>query len=422
MKGRSVVFGLAILLCTSRVHGQTFVSGSTGADGALEASDWQTGDVLTLPVPDSGIFNFTTVDVPTGKTLNFVPNFSNTPVVILAQGDVRVAGTIDVSGRREPPNLGRTPGPGGFFGGFPLGNGFGPGGGQFDGGEGRWVGPLTLVPIIGGSGGAGSSGFCGNVNGGGGGGALAVVSSTAVSVSGRITAFPTFNGFGNCGDFSNGAGGAIRLVANAVNVSGGLEATGPRGNHGVVRIEAPLGSRVFTGTSSPAAVISDINPVIVPTAAPTITIRSIGGFPVPPGAGSRPDTVDLLLPTQLTDPIPMIVDASNIPAGSQVTLAINGSPNASAAPATLLGSTQSSTATLSISSLDRTKVIFLFASVTFDVPNLADALNPAGPDRVARLRVQAEPGKQSKVSFLRLDGTQVAPERVPIAIRQLFGQ
>src|SRR5271157_886602 len=146
------VFALAAI-------GQTFSSGSTGADGAL---DLTAGD-RAVQLPDSGILNYTTVNIPAGRTLTFGMNLRNTAVVMLAQGAVVISGTINLNGS------GRTPGPGGFYGGdfgYPGGGpapGFGPGGGaagsavsgQEQGAPGQWIGPLSLVPNIGGSGGGG---------------------------------------------------------------------------------------------------------------------------------------------------------------------------------------------------------------------------------------------------------------------------
>jgi hypothetical protein len=424
MNAKRIVVGIIVaVLNGSPLFAQTFSSGSTGADGALDASAWGSNSVITLQLPESGIFNFTTINIPSGRTLQFFLNSSNTPAVLLAQGNVTIAGTVSVSARNEGPNTNRTPGPGGFLGGFPAGNGFGPGAGQISGGGGpigRWVGPLTLVPIVGGSGGAGVSivQFCQlGQNGGGGGGAIVIASSGSISLTGGIFAIGNFA----CGGY--GAGGAIRLVANAVNVSGGsLQARGNSGNDGVIRIEAPQGALSFSGSSTPAAVLSTPNPTIVPVVAPVLTLTSIGGFPIPVGSGARADTVDLLLPTQFVDPIPLVVHASNVPVGSQVTLAINGSEGATATPGTLTGTDLSSTATLNVSGLNRTKVIFLFASVTFDVPNLAQAGNAAGPDQIAKLRVDTELGKESRIAFLRRDGTEVALSRVPANIRQIYGR
>ena len=189
MKGRHLAYAIAlIVIFGSTLRAQTFSSGSTGADGAI---DLTTGD-QTLQLPPSGILNVTTLNVPAGRTLRFLRNAANTAVVILAQGDVTIGGVITVTAVNEgPPNNSRTPGPGGFYGGLDNANGFGPGGGIGNNHalrNGRWVGPLTLVPFIGGS---GSAGTCGGPNtSGGGGGAIAIASSMAIVVgaSGQISA------------------------------------------------------------------------------------------------------------------------------------------------------------------------------------------------------------------------------------------
>ena len=70
-----------------------FTSGSTGADGAFNPTV-----NVEVQLPASGIFNYTTVNIPAGVTVKFKKNAANTPVTILATGDVTIAGTIDVSG------------------------------------------------------------------------------------------------------------------------------------------------------------------------------------------------------------------------------------------------------------------------------------------------------------------------------------
>ena len=162
---------------------QTFSSGSTGADGALDL----TNGSQTVQVPPSGIFNYTTVNVPAGQTLSFTNNLTNTPVIMLAQGNVTIAGTINLSS----PTGSSTPGPGAFYGGGPGTPGWGPGGGAAQPDGGQWMGPLTLFPNIGGSGGAGGYYNAGPeygcntyaVGGGGGGGAITIASSTSITIS-----------------------------------------------------------------------------------------------------------------------------------------------------------------------------------------------------------------------------------------------
>ena len=141
---------------------QTFSSGSTGANGPFPpvtpptgttgmVLDLNTGVVTFQPggttatLPNTpaggftnGVLNFTTVSVASGITLSFVKNAANTPVTILASGDVTITGSIRVAGENAGV-LGRPGrgGPGGFDGGmggdgvnFTSGtNGVGPGGG-----------------------------------------------------------------------------------------------------------------------------------------------------------------------------------------------------------------------------------------------------------------------------------------------------
>ena len=280
---------------------------------------------------------------------------------MLATGAVNIAGFIDVGGG------GSVPGTGGFYGGDPGLPGLGPGGGQ-PGQAGQWVGPLSLVPIIGGSGGGGSLGC---PRGGGGGGAIAIASSTIITVFGlsRIDA----GGGHPPNPCPAGSDGAVRLVANSINVSGYIAGA-------VVRLEAPLGQVSYTGLGTPP-VISTVNPVITPTRPPSITIVSIGGYPVPSYSGSSFSTIDLLLPTQLQDPIPVVIQGTNVPVGSPVAINFSGSPSATSTTANLAGTNATSTATVYVSSLNRSTVTFLFVSATFDPALISRNLQQDRPKR-----------------------------------------
>lgn len=405
-----ILLVFCFLSSTCAVKAQTFSSGSTGVDGTL---DLTSGDRV-VALPPSGVLNYTTVNIPAGRTLTFQKNSRNTPVTMLVQGNVIIEGTISVD---APGNNfccdGRLAGPGGFPGGND-GPGFGPGGGQTAGANGSWVGPLNLFPIVGGSGGDGRDGFLGI--GGGGGGAILLVSSTSITLTSdaRITAS------GGMSDTHNirgtaGSGGAIRLVANSLSVAGALfacnkwlAALNQLGPCGVIRLEAPLGFLTFTGTAKPAAGLFPINPSVTPSPQPILTIASIGGFPVPSHAGSRLDTYDMLLPNQLTDPIAVVINANNIPVGTQVKVGFfNGSPGATSTPATLAGTLQFSTGTATISGINRLAVTYLLATATFDPPLSAMRFNPKGRDHVAKIRIESVLGAKPKVVFLRRDGTVV---------------
>src|SRR2546428_7259814 len=144
----------SVVLAPHPAHAQS-TSGSTGADGAVSPST-----NLTLTLPATGVFNFTTVNIPGGVILRFTRNAANTPVTILAQGDVIIAGTMDVSG---------SAGGAGSLTGTLLGPNGGAGGpGGFDGG----TGANRVIPTTGGAGlgpGGGSGGANSGSSGGGGG-------------------------------------------------------------------------------------------------------------------------------------------------------------------------------------------------------------------------------------------------------------
>ncbi len=126
-----------------------FVSGSTGADGAFNPTA-----STTLQLPPTGVFNFTTVNIPSSVTVTFTRNANNTPVYILATGDVTITGTIKVDGAAAVSGNIAKGGPGGFDGGcggapYKLGSrGLGPGGG----------GAGTSTCLYGGGGGFGTAG------------------------------------------------------------------------------------------------------------------------------------------------------------------------------------------------------------------------------------------------------------------------
>ena len=125
------IVSLSILLHASASFGQAFTSGSTGKNGPLNPT---ANTVIKLP--DDGILNYTTVNIPKGVTVEFSRNPLNTPVYLLAQGDVVIDGVLDVRGQPGNTINGGEGGPGGFDGGKPgirtepPGAGYGPGGGK----------------------------------------------------------------------------------------------------------------------------------------------------------------------------------------------------------------------------------------------------------------------------------------------------
>lgn len=230
---------LGILGPVGNLTGQpAFSSGSDGSYGEMNITNY-----TILDMPSNGVFHCTTINVMAGAKLRFNRNSLNTPVYLLATGDVVVNGDIDVGG--EEPSNPSSPipgrgGPGGFDGGFgglgtvdlyQGGDGFGPGGGSdsyplhggsFVGtgssGNKKVYGNAILVPLIGGSGGAGTGGNPGK-GGGGGGGALCIASTTKVTIDGNLIANGARAGGGA------GSGGAIRVISPKVSGRGALYAS-----------------------------------------------------------------------------------------------------------------------------------------------------------------------------------------------------
>lgn len=246
------LFALAAALAAPSAF--AFDSGSTGADGALAPT---VNTQITLP--PSGILNYTTVNIPVGVTVTFRKNALNTPVYLLASGNVTIAGAINISGanasdtgtagngNQADDGLPGAGGPGGFDGGrggkddqaqnvavIRGGAGLGPGGGVggIEGGETCTLGNL-YQPFVGGSAGYAGRGnvrslvMCG----------VSVSDATRGGVSyGSPILQPLIGGSGGgggrggtnfAGTGGGGGGGAILLASSGtVTLTGSISAAG----------------------------------------------------------------------------------------------------------------------------------------------------------------------------------------------------
>ena len=442
------------------VRGQlnTFSSGSTGADGAFSPTTSQ-----TIQVPESGTFNFTTINIPTGVTITYTRNSKNTPVTILATGDVTIQGTINVAGVVGLTNGGGgRGGPGGYDGGA-AGFGFdtfvgatadGPGGGgggsstngtslsggggggyasaganggvqtgAVAGAAGPKYGSSTTLPLIGGSGGGGGGALSGSHGGagGGGGGAILIASSTTISFTGTITGnggagVPASSGSGGAAG-AGGSGGAIRLIANVItgagtlNVSGGVAGGafnslpgGGVGGAGFVRIEAfnfsSFNPSVFTNTVT----FGLPNPVTI-SAGPALRIASVAGVPAPATPlGSLAGVPDIVVPSTTANPVTVAIEAANIPLGTvvQVTLIPLNGARVTAQSGPLAGTQAASTATASLSPAAGMSV--LTASAIVDVSQQAMVIDG---ERVNRIEVAAAYGGPSEITYISQSGRRI---------------
>ena len=451
---------LCLLAATVNVRAQNnFSSGSTGADGAFSPTASQ-----TILVPDSGVFNFTTVNIPAGVTITYTRNaLNNKPVTILASGDVTIAGTINIDGRNGNSNgFGGSGGPGGFTGGaggygfdqsFNGTSGEGPGGGggglgsasvnpgsgggggfgtngaagvsQISGNAGQAgqrFGTVTIIPLIGGSGGGGGA----SVNnsrggaGGGGGGGILIASSGSITISGNISARGGNGAIGNAGG-GGGSGGAIRLIANTVSGGGNLNTAGASGGgatvtfaggaggQGYIRIEA-FDFNGFVGTSTPTNIISFAlpHPVTAPNA-PSLRIASIGGVNAPSSPlGTLQGVPDVIVPSTQSNPVTVALEASNLPLGTiiQVTLTPTKGARTTVQSTGLAGTEAASTATASINLPGGISVVSALAVIDLALAKL-DPIFLDG-ERVRRVEVAATFGGASELIYVTESGRRRA--------------
>lgn len=317
---------------------QTFNAGSDGSYGPINVTS---NTVIELPV--DGVFRCTTMTVGAGRTLTFRRNALNTAVVVLATGDVRIDGAVDLNGKGGNNVTGGEGGPGGFDGGnpgsvsTPPGAGYGPGAGR--GGtsqstsipasagpgsystlgnsastnRGEVYGNALLIPVVGGSGGGGTIGTPG-LGGGGGGGGILIASNTRIDLAGTIT---TDGGGNNTGVGNGGSGGSVRLVAPVVAGSGAIRAFGgSAGGGGRIRIDTLNRSALNIGFSPSGITSIGSMMIATPSPAPRLDIVEAAGTAIQEGSGpvfvqlpfgSAPERVIKVQARDFNDIVPITV-------------------------------------------------------------------------------------------------------------------
>ncbi len=454
---------LALLACAALTASaqNSFSSGSTGADGAFAPATNQ-----TIVVPESGVYNFTTVNIPSGVTITFARNSANKPLTILASGDVVIGGSINIDGKPGNSNgAGGLGGPGGFNGGAggygfdqsfsgapadgpgggggglgsastpaagagggganstPGGNGYGGTGGTNGGQGGARYGAVTVLPLIGGSGGGGGGAVANNRggSGGGGGGGILIASSGSITISGAIVARGGGGNLNTCSHAAGGggAGGTVRFIANIVKGGGTFFVDGGsgagcisgqfagNGGQGYVRVEA-YDYNSLTATTSPANVISFALPhPVTPANSPQLRIASVGGINAPASpTGSLQGVPDIVVPTTQTNPVTVALEGSNLPVGTvvQVTLTPSRGNRATVQSSGLAGTEAASTASASVSLPQGMSVIS--AAAVIDLTSKAEPLFMDG-ERVNRIEVAAVFGGASEVTYVTQSGRRI---------------
>lgn len=306
---------LAAMLCLP-LSGHAFDSGSTGADGALKPTV-----NLVIPLPPSGVLNYTEINIPAGVTVSFSRNATNTPVVLLVAGNVVINGTLNLNGstawntgtagdgNQGDDGLPGIGGPGGFDGGrggpggvssrpcadeteankFRGGAGLGPGGGG--GGRPVFQSWGSYCYFEGGAGG----GFAQNSEKSGFAGSSSYVwpgTATAGPAYGSDLLLPLIGGSGGGGGAGGsiyggsgggGGGGALLLAASGtitIGSAGKITAYGGWGG----KVEGPGDSVGGAGGGGAGGAIR----LVATTIAGNGLIEATGGDSTsPPGNGYR---------------------------------------------------------------------------------------------------------------------------------------
>ncbi len=409
-----------------------------------------------MVLPADGVLNYTTVTIPSGVTVTFQRNAANTPVTLLAQGHVTIAGAIRVNGEDAVAGVssgswgvtaGRKGGPGGFNGGDGGIRGPAPSngtGGQGPGGGGPGLLPaifsqdgsygasslfVTLIPLYGGSGGGGGVATTtqNGPAGAGGGGAIVIASTTQITIqsTGTVTANGG-NGYTPCAWTGAGAGsgGAIRLVAPQVTNQGTVQAKGGNnscvggggfGYTGRVRVECTTCS---VATTDPAASLSNtlgpITSASTPalTALPTLTISSIGGTTVPATPTGSHASPDVALPATSPSELPVTLTATNVPVPTQFVVKLMPAmgeplffPSTRSA-----GSFATSTATATVRVPPGT-VCVLTAYVSFT--QVAGLFPMIEGEEVEQVLVATQPEEPSTTSLITTSGLMIPVSSLP---------
>lgn len=333
-------------------------------------------NVMDIPLPADGVMIFDNINlaerpawVGYGLTVRFIPNAANTPVTILASGNVTirlrtlvsVSGDQGLHGSSNGLGKGGLGGPGGFRGGdgaYQLvnfgtfgGAGLGPGGGSGGtgdyyasghGGGATFLGAPDLLPLIGGSGGGGGASTalspgCSGGGGGGGGGALLIAANGTITIESQAAIAADGGASGSWGTATcasgggGGSGGAVRLLATTISGAGNIYARAggggnPTAKAGAIRMEALSNNLLVSSTDPLATRAAGPGPIVNPIT-PTVTITSVGGQPVPQPAQGGLGNIDLVLPAPgLTE---VGFSTSGVPTGTTVNVTVKprvGSP------------------------------------------------------------------------------------------------
>ena len=351
-------------------------SGSDGSDGAFNSTG---NTVINMADHPDGIYQYTSVNIPDGTSVSFIPNAANTPVVWLVQSNCVINGYIYLQGGNIYQSA-SPGGPGGFRGGNGSGggaaasDGTGPGGGKSVSAQysiagnasfatagdrntnvlqalpGEIYGNDYLLPLVGGSGGGGGNGFGGS----GGGGAILIAASGTIELNGQGNIYALG---GNGGNWGGGYGaGSVRLVATTLTGNGTIDTdggynygSGNSAGNGRIRLDALANG--FVGRVN-GNITRGFQPIIIPppNQAVSLAIQSVAGIAVAANPTASLTTPDVVIPSAQQNPVSIVVRCVNIPLNTDIIVDVkpaNG-PTVRAVGVNNTGTQASSTATVSM--------------------------------------------------------------------------
>ena len=326
--------------------------------------------------------------------------------------------------------------------------------------RGAAYGSAILQPLLGGSGGGGGRGGLnyGGSGGGGGGGAILLAVTGSLSLIGTIAADGGGSGYadgvgaGYIG--SGGSGGAIRLVASTLSGAGTARAIGAcvegagtpssngyqyrsvyysgtsydnvygsafavdcgsyGGGNGRVRIEAD--ANTYTGKAYPTYSFDAPGPVFL-SSLPSIRIASVAGTAVP---ANPTGTADVVLPTNITNPVTISLATSNVPTGNTVIVKVipaYGDTAEAISPA-ISGTTASGTASVQLALPQGPSTLQAVTTYTVVVA-MGEALSRfAQNERVEKVQLIATLGAEGQAKLITISGKEYL---VPVSVLQMVG-
>jgi hypothetical protein len=193
--------------------------------------------------------------------------------------------------------------------------------------------------------------------------------------------------------------------ANLLATGGNPGSTGGTGGVGFIRVEA---FSLPNFTAGGALVNSGLPTSVTPANLPTLQIASVAGVAAPAvPLGSFQGSPDIVLPANQANPVTVVVNATNIPAGTTVNVtSTTAAGTNTTATATLSGTTASSNGTASISLAAGLSV--LTATTVIDLAQTGD-LRPMfiNGEKVDKIEIAARYGGGPELTYITHSGRRV---------------